>query len=80
MSLDDEVVIETDSTWKGISGPIVSDSIYNGETYDARLEQPGWTLADYDDSEWGSVAVTTTIVEELASQEIPPIRFSTQAN
>ncbi len=30
------------SSWRGTaSGPIVSDSVYQGESYDARLEQPG---------------------------------------
>jgi alpha-L-rhamnosidase len=28
--------------WQVTSGPIVQDSIYDGETYDARLEKPGW--------------------------------------
>ena len=30
--------------WSVTSGPIVSDSIYDGEVYDARLEKPGWDL------------------------------------
>ncbi len=35
-------VIVTDSHWKTSTGPILFDSIYGGETYDARLEKPGW--------------------------------------
>ena len=30
--------------------------IYPGETYDARLEQPGWSAAGFDDSGWGERA------------------------
>ena len=31
-------------TWNVTSGPILSDTIYDGEVYDARLEKPGWDL------------------------------------
>ena len=31
--------------WSVSSGPILADSIYDGETYDARLENPGWAMA-----------------------------------
>jgi alpha-L-rhamnosidase len=30
------------SMWVAYQGPIVEDSIYDGETYDARFERPGW--------------------------------------
>lgn len=32
----------SDLTWKVSSGPIIYNSLYNGETYDARLETSGW--------------------------------------
>jgi len=32
--------------WGVTSGPITSNSIYDGETYDARLEKPGWDLPE----------------------------------
>jgi len=44
--------IVTDDSWKGDWSPITSNCIYDGEDYDARLEQPGWDLADFDDSAW----------------------------
>jgi hypothetical protein len=28
--------------WTTAAGPVVADSVYDGETYDARLEQSGW--------------------------------------
>ncbi len=31
-------------SWQVTSGPIVENSIYDGEEYDARLEKPGWDL------------------------------------
>ena len=39
--------IHSDSSWQTARGPIVEDSIYHGETYDARLEQPGWDRPDF---------------------------------
>ena len=31
-----------DGSWTAAAGPTTADSVYDGETYDARLEQPGW--------------------------------------
>ncbi len=41
--------IVTDGTWKGTQGALVSDSIYNGEVYDARKETAGWDRPGYND-------------------------------
>ena len=49
--------IVTDQSWKVSEGPITESDIYNGETYDARKEMPGWATAGFDDSQWGKVAV-----------------------
>ena len=34
--------ITTDSTWQAGRGGLQATSIYDGETYDARLDKPGW--------------------------------------
>src|SRR5262249_36808669 len=34
--------ILSDGSWRGATGPIREADLYNGETYDARLEMPGW--------------------------------------
>jgi len=47
-----EDIITTDETWKTSKSPIVMDLIYQGEHYDARLEQPGWSAPGFDDSGW----------------------------
>ena len=44
----------TDSAWKATAGPITFSSIYGGEDYDARLEQPGWDAPGFDDAAWVS--------------------------
>lgn len=45
-----DVVSNTDPSWTAAAGPVVLSDIYEGETYDARLEQVGWTGVDFDPS------------------------------
>ena len=50
-----EDIIVSDLSWKTSDGPIVFDDIYDGERYDARLEQDGWDTAGFDESSWMSL-------------------------
>ena len=34
-------------TWTAAAGPVIADGTYDGETYDARKEMPGWDVAGY---------------------------------
>ena len=68
--------IVSDSSWRVSSGPIVFDGIRNGETYDARLEQPGWDQAGFDDSKWKSAAEVSGPGGLLSAQTLPPIRVT----
>ena len=45
-------VVKSDETWKSGGGPILHNGLYNGEIYDARLEQNGWNTSNFDDSQW----------------------------
>lgn len=47
-----EQVILSDQSWKAAKSPITMDLVYDGEYYDARLEQPGWCSAGFNDSAW----------------------------
>jgi alpha-L-rhamnosidase len=47
-----EETIISDETWKASKSPIIMDLIFDGEHYDARLEQPGWCNTGFDDSRW----------------------------
>ena len=69
-------VIASDPSWKTSTGPIIYDSVYSGETYDARLEKPGWDTAAYDDRDWQAVLVVDGPGGKLSSQQMPPIRVS----
>lgn len=39
-----------DETWHAARGPIVRSDLYEGETYDARLEQKGWDEPGFDET------------------------------
>lgn len=65
----------TDETWKVTDSPILEDDIYNGETYDARLEKAGWDNAGYNDSRWKRAIATNPPNGQLISQgTLPPIK------
>jgi alpha-L-rhamnosidase len=66
--------IGTDSRWTTSTGPITFDTIYGGETYDARAEKPGWDTPDYDDSGWAMAQAVSAPGGKLAAQMMPPIK------
>jgi alpha-L-rhamnosidase len=67
-------VIVTDGTWKASTGPILMSDIYNGETYDARLEKDGWSKAGFDESGWVGVTEIDHSKEILVAPAGPPVR------
>jgi alpha-L-rhamnosidase len=66
--------LSSDSSWKMTDGPIIQDSIYNGETYDARLEMPGWDAPGFDDSSWEGVETGMVPKGTLSAQMVQPIQ------
>lgn len=52
--------------------------MYNGETYDARLEDPDWASASFDDDGWQKVIERDPPSEDLIRQPqlTPPIRVT----
>jgi len=67
-------IVGTDADWKATTGPILMSDIYNGETYDARLELPGWSDASYDDKDWKGVTLLETPKQALVAPAGPPVR------
>lgn len=65
--------VVTDGTWKTGRSPIVKNSVYLGEEYDARLEQDGWNESGFDDAHWQSVDIVPAPDGELVAQTVPPI-------
>jgi len=68
--------IQTDGTWKVSGSPITRNDLYCGETYDARLEKPGWTAAEYDDSGWDDAVIKDNPGGKMASQLMAAIKVN----
>ncbi len=75
--------VSTDDGWRTTGGPIVRNSVYLGEIYDARREQAGWDRPGFDDSSWDGASTVVGPADgqasadqlgPLRSQMIPPIR------
>jgi len=68
--------IVTDESWKVGDGPILRNSVYLGEVYDARKEQPDWDQPGFDDSNWQQAASASEPLGPLRAQDAPPIRVT----
>lgn len=66
--------IITGESWRGSKSPVLFSEIYDGEVYDARLEQPGWNCPGFDDTEWRPVEAVGRDPSTLFPQEHPPVR------
>jgi alpha-L-rhamnosidase len=68
--------IVSDKGWKVADGPIVRNSIYLGELYDARLEMDGWNKAGVDDSGWSQASIADGPSGKLQWQFCEPIKVT----
>ncbi len=67
-------VIASGKDWKTALSPIIFNSIYTAEHYDARLEQPDWNKAIFDDKQWKDVIFRTAPSNNIVAQALQPIR------
>ena len=77
VELDDgrtKCIVSNDSWRSTTESPLRVTSLYGGETYDARLERPGWNTANYDDGDWEQVNVVDFPGTRLVWQRNEPIR------
>jgi len=65
---------QTDHQWKASNSPRLLADLQDGETYDARLEQPGWDAPGFDASTWDPVQVANDDLTKLVPQPDEPIR------
>ena len=66
--------VKTDESWKSADGPVIRNSVYLGEQYDARREAPGWDRPGFNDGAWSTAVLATEPIGPLHPQESPPIR------
>lgn len=69
--------VETVSTgrdWKTALSPLVFNSIYTAEHYDATKEQPGWNSIKFDDKEWKQAIYRAAPSTNIVAQQTVPIK------
>ncbi len=75
--------IVSDNSWKASTGAILKSEIYDGELYEARLEEEGWDKPSFDDSKWNnciekeydnSILTASVGVPVRITQELKPIQ------
>jgi alpha-L-rhamnosidase len=66
--------IATDGEWRASLSPIVATGNYDGERYDARDEQPGWSAPGFDAGTWTPVAVRRRDPATLVAPTGPAVR------
>jgi len=67
-------VVATDESWRSGTGPLLASGIYEGETYDARLERDGWSGPGYSDADWSPVRAVEYDMGALIAPVSPPVR------
>ena len=70
-------IIASDASWKATDhGPIRANNEYDGEVYDARLEQKDWSAAGFSDSSWQPADILDAPGGKLVAQMMHPIRVT----
>jgi alpha-L-rhamnosidase len=64
--------VATDGKWKSSWGPITFNCLFDGEHYDARLEQEDWDKPGFDDRSWSSANVVPSPGGKLSSSNHEP--------
>ncbi|MFD7315115.1 family 78 glycoside hydrolase catalytic domain [Streptomyces sp. NPDC059883] len=67
--------VVSDTDWRITEGPTLTNSLYAGETYDARLAPEGWTMPGFDDSSWRSPNPQAAPRGTLRAQPHDPIEI-----
>lgn len=68
--------IISDGRWRTRPAPILENTIYHGETYDARLAQPGWCSPGFVGTGWAPATVLERSDARLVAQQGPPLRIT----
>ena len=76
VEFDDGTVetVPTDTSWKTAEGPIREADLLMGETYDARLEMPGWAAPGFDEANWQPVEIFHAPACKIVARRGPPVR------
>lgn len=67
-------VIGTDERWCTSTGGVLRHGLYEGETFDARVEPLGWRTPGFDDSAWSAAQLCAPDVTDLVETTWPTIQ------
>lgn len=67
-------IVKSGKDWKTALSPIIFNSIYTAEHYDARLEHPGWNTINFDDTKWKNVIYRSAPSDYIVAQAMHPVR------
>ena len=67
--------IVSDGSWAMADAPII-DAAWEGEHYDARLEQPGWSETGFDDSGWTPAPEQAAPTRKTLAMAMEPIEIA----
>lgn len=71
-----EKSIVTDESWKTIDSPVIFNSIYTAEHYDARKELQGWNKPDFDDRLWRQSVIEAEPSNKIVAQQLHPVKVT----
>src|SRR5271157_2905709 len=66
--------VETDTSWQASPFYILHSEIYDGESQDSRLAEPGWKNTDFAASGWKAAMTVEPMPMAIEAQDFPPIR------
>ena len=69
-------MISTDESWKTTDSPILFNSIYTAEHYDARKAISGWDKPGFNDEKWQTSEVVASPSSKTVSEQLVPIRVT----
>ena len=70
--------IASGQDWRTALSPVIFNSIYTAEHYDARLEQPGWDTPGFNPARWRNATATGAPSQNITAQVLHPIRHVTE--
>ncbi|MBO7329480.1 MAG: family 78 glycoside hydrolase catalytic domain [Lentisphaeria bacterium] len=72
---DNGKIIQTDRSWKGTHGAIISSQLRCGEIFDANRVIKNWNTPDFDDSNWKDVIIVAPPAGDLIRETAPQCRI-----
>jgi alpha-L-rhamnosidase len=72
--------LNTGNEWKFAYGPVIRNSVYLGEVYNAAKEPDGWSLPGFSDTEWKSAIINNGPGGRLEKAFFPPVQISGKHN